>query len=89
MSGVTIGDGAIVANNSHVIKNIEPYSIVGGNPAKLIKYRFSSDVIEQLLQLKWWELPDHVIDEISPYLCNDNFQEYLPQLLTLKNNPTW
>ena len=41
MSGVTIGDGAIIANNSHVVKNVESYSLVGGNPAKLIKYRFT------------------------------------------------
>lgn len=89
MSGVTIGDGAIVANNSHVIKNVDPYSIVGGNPSKLIKYRFPENIINQLLQLKWWEFPIHVIDEISPYLCNENFQEYIPELLKLKNNPTW
>ena len=41
MSGVTIGDGVVIANNSHVVKNIETYSLIGGNPSKLIKYRFS------------------------------------------------
>ena len=55
MAGVTIGDGAIIATNSTVIKNVEPYSIVGGNPAMEIKKRFSLDIIEQLLKLQWWE----------------------------------
>lgn len=55
MAGVTIGDGAIIATNSTIIKDVEPYSIVGGNPAKEIKKRFSIDIIERLLKLKWWD----------------------------------
>jgi virginiamycin A acetyltransferase len=54
MAGVTIGDGAIIATNSTVIKDVEPYSIVGGNPAKEIKKRFSEETISKLLELKWW-----------------------------------
>ena len=54
MAGVTIGDGAIIATNSTVVKDVEPYSIVGGNPAKEIKKRFPHEVIEKLLELKWW-----------------------------------
>lgn len=54
MAGVTIGDGAIIATNSTVIKDVEPYSIVGGNPAKEIKKRFSIEVITKLLELQWW-----------------------------------
>ncbi len=54
MAGVTIGDGAIIATNSTVIKDVEPYSIVGGNPAKEIKKRFSDEKIEKLLKIKWW-----------------------------------
>jgi virginiamycin A acetyltransferase len=54
MAGVTIGDGAIIATNSTVIKDVEPYSIVGGNPAKEIKKRFSKEVILKLLELQWW-----------------------------------
>ncbi|WP_339926469.1 CatB-related O-acetyltransferase [uncultured Cyclobacterium sp.] len=54
MAGVTIGDGAIIATNSTVIKDVEPYSIVGGNPAKEIKKRFSKEVITKLLELQWW-----------------------------------
>jgi virginiamycin A acetyltransferase len=55
MAGVTIGDGAIIATNATVIKDVEPYSIVGGNPAKEIKKRFSKDIISKLLELKWWD----------------------------------
>jgi virginiamycin A acetyltransferase len=54
MAGVTIGDGAIIATNATVIKDVEPYSIVGGNPASEIKKRFSEAVIAKLLELKWW-----------------------------------
>jgi acetyltransferase-like isoleucine patch superfamily enzyme len=89
MSGITVGDGAILANNSHVVKDVDPYSIVGGNPAKLIKRRFSEETIEKLLALKWWEFPVHIIDEISPYLCSANFEERLPELLALKGGQTW
>lgn len=55
MNGVLIGDGAIIAAGAVVTKNIEPYSIVGGVPAKNIKKRFSDIEIEELLNLKWWD----------------------------------
>ncbi len=54
MPGLKIGDGAIIATNSTVTKNVEPYTIVGGNPAKPIRKRFSAEQIEILLQLQWW-----------------------------------
>ena len=75
MSGVKIGDGAILANNSHVVKDVEPYTMVGGNPAKVIKKRFSDEVIEKLLILKWWEMDDKTINEITPLLCSPNLDE--------------
>lgn len=55
MPGVKVGDGAIIASNAIVTKDVEPYSIVGGNPAKEIRKRFSAAQIEKLLQLKWWD----------------------------------
>ncbi|SEI98271.1 virginiamycin A acetyltransferase [Propionispira arboris] len=54
MPGVKVGDGAIIAANSTVVKDVEPYSIVGGNPAVPIKKRFSDEIIEILLKLQWW-----------------------------------
>ncbi len=55
MPGVTIGDGSIIAAKAVVTKDVEPYTIVGGNPAKLIKKRFSDGTISKLLELKWWD----------------------------------
>lgn len=55
MAGVNIGDGAIIGANATVVKDVEPYTIVGGNPALEIKKRFSEEVINQLLALKWWD----------------------------------
>lgn len=77
MSGVTIGDGAIIACNSHIVKNIEPYSIVGGNPAKLIRYRFSKEEINKLLEIKWWYWNDEEINKLLPLLCTDNITTFL------------
>lgn len=52
--GITIGDGAVIASSAVVTKDVEPYSIVGGIPARHIRYRFDADKIEQLLKFKWW-----------------------------------
>lgn len=65
MSGVTIGSGAIIAANSTVIKDVEPYCIVGGNPARPIKLRFSGEIIALLLHLRWWDLPIETIRAIA------------------------
>lgn len=75
MSGVNIGDGAVLANNSHVVKDIEPYSLVGGNPAKEIRKRFNGGDIEFLLRFKWWDLPVEKINDISMLLCSSNINE--------------
>jgi len=65
MNGVTISDGAIVAAGSIVTKDVPPYAIVGGIPAKVIKYRFFPEVIERLLEIKWWNLPDEEITRVK------------------------
>lgn len=54
MQGVNIGDGAIIAARSVVVKNVPPYTIVGGNPAKMIRKRFSDEIMEQLIKIQWW-----------------------------------
>lgn len=64
MSGISIGSGAVLSANSTVIKNVMPYEIVGGNPAKTIKKRFDDETIDLLMKLKWWELPLSAIKEI-------------------------
>ena len=70
MSGVTIGDGAIIAAYSVVTKDVEPYSIVGGNPAKFIRYRFDEDIRTALLKLRWWDLEINHIKELVYELCD-------------------
>lgn len=70
MSGVTIGDGAVIACNSHVVKNVDPYSLIGGNPAQLIKYRFTEEQIRKLLKIKWWYWDDDKINMYAPLLCS-------------------
>lgn len=69
MSGVTIGDGAIIGTRAVVTHDVAPYSIVGGVPAKLIRKRFSDEIIDQLLALRWWDWPreqiKHNIDAIQ------------------------
>jgi acetyltransferase-like isoleucine patch superfamily enzyme len=57
LSGVTIGDGAVVAAGAVVTRDVPPYAIVGGAPARVLKYRFTPEVIEKLQRIKWWEWP--------------------------------
>ena len=61
MAGVTIGDGAIIGSRAVVTKDVEPYSIVGGIPAKLIRKRFSEEKILELLEMKWWNWSEEMI----------------------------
>ncbi len=75
MAGVNIGDGAIIASNATVTKNVAPYSIVGGNPAKEIKKRFSQEKIEKLLQLKWWDWPIEKITKNVELLTGNTLKE--------------
>lgn len=82
MDGLTIGDGAVIGANAVVTKDVPPYAIVGGVPAKIIRYRFSLEIIDKLLRLKWWELPDDKIAEL-PF---DNIEECLRQLETYRSN---
>lgn len=64
LEGITIGSGAIIAAGSIVTKDVPPYAIVGGVPAKIIRYRFSPEVIAELLDWCWWDLPDTALKNI-------------------------
>lgn len=63
LSGVQVGDGAIIGAHSTVAKDVPPYAIVVGNPARVVKYRFSKKIIESLLRIKWWEWENTVIKQ--------------------------
>ena len=77
MAGVKIGDGAIIATNSTVTKDVDPYSIVGGNPAREIRKRFSDDEIEKLLDLRWWDWDAGKISRNVQYLTDQNIEKLL------------
>ncbi|GAB3521480.1 CatB-related O-acetyltransferase [Photobacterium alginatilyticum] len=72
MPGVRVGEGAVIAANSVVTKNVEPYSIVGGNPAKHIRYRFSREVIDKLVEFDIYSWPEDKFDSLKPYLCSSD-----------------
>lgn len=75
MAGVHIGDGAIIAARAVVIKDVSPYTIVGGAPAKEIRKRFDADMIEQLLMLKWWDWPIDKIRRCLPDITKGRLNE--------------
>lgn len=72
LPGVRIGDGAIIGANSTVGSDVEPYTIVAGNPVRVIRKRFDDELIEVLEEVKWWDLPVDEINELIPILsCSD------------------
>ena len=82
MAGVHIGDGAIIAARAVVTKDVPPYTIVGGTPAKEIRKRFDAEVIQQLLMLKWWDWSADNIRQCLPYIMEGKINE----LLTIKKD---
>lgn len=77
LSGVTIGDGAVIGSKAVVTKSVEPYSIVVGNPGRVVRYRFSPEKIERLIEIKWWDWPIEKIRKMTPLLCSDLIDEFL------------
>lgn len=75
MSGVSIGNGAIVGAEALVVKNIGPYEVWAGNPAKLVKKRFKEDTITYLEKLEWWNWSIEKVNDNLHYLCSGNIEE--------------
>ena len=75
MPGVHIGDGAIIAAYSVVVKDIPPYTVAGGNPCRPIKPRFDTELTELLLRLKWWDFDPQTLASFLPDLCNPDLEQ--------------
>ncbi len=83
LPGVHIGDGAIIGANSVVGSDVEPYTIVVGNPAEAIRYRFDEDLTELLLKFKWWDKPIEEINELIPILTDSNLDKVKAEIRRL------
>lgn len=93
-SCINIGDGAIIASNSVVTKDVPPFSIVGGTPAKIIRPRFSDKVMERIMKTRWWRFhlndlkglmannPEQFLSELEERILLQKLEEYKPQIIT-------
>jgi acetyltransferase-like isoleucine patch superfamily enzyme len=86
MAGVKIGNGAVIAANSHVVRSVGDFEIHGGNPARPLKNRFDDDIINLLNELKWWELQVENIREIKNILSSPPTCEVLRNLIVRFQN---
>jgi serine acetyltransferase len=77
MSGIKIGDGAIIAAGALVTKDVESYSVVGGNPAKHLKYRFEEQQIKNLLDIAWWDWEESKIKEEAMILWSQDINHFI------------
>ena len=83
ISGVSIGHGAVIAAGAVVTKDVPPYAVVGGVPAKIIRFRFSEPIISELLNFNWWDLPDEKLkDSISIFHTADVDKSLIYSIIT-------
>lgn len=86
LSGVNIGNGAVIAGSSVIAKDVPPYAIVAGNPGVVVKYRFSKSIIDLLEKLAWWDLTAQQVNNIKIVLCAAPNIEILNQLISFYRN---
>ena len=80
LSGVKIGNGAIIGANSLVTNDIPDYAIVGGNPAKIIRFRFNEKTISLLNDIKWWDFDEEKLLEYIPLIQSDNIDKFIKSI---------
>jgi acetyltransferase-like isoleucine patch superfamily enzyme len=77
LSGVTVGDGAVIGAEALVVKDVPPYAIVGGNPGRVIRFRFDEATIARLLTIRWWDWPDARVRAAAPKLLSNDLTAFL------------
>jgi acetyltransferase-like isoleucine patch superfamily enzyme len=77
LSGITIGHGAVIGAGSVVAKDVEPYAIVAGNPARCVRHRFPAEIIEKLMAVEWWDLPDASISRLEKYFYDKDIDAFI------------
>ncbi|CAM3354253.1 CatB-related O-acetyltransferase [Nocardioides dubius] len=77
ISGVRIGHGAIIGAGSVITRDVPDYAVVGGNPAKVIRYRFSEEQIAALLEIRWWDWPRAEVEKAVPYLASQDIDAFI------------
>ena len=87
LSGVTIGDGAVVGAGSIVIEDVPAYAIVFGSPAKVVRKRFSDDVIAALLELRWWDLSREHVEALRPLLLGRDIAKFIDEVRKIRGLP--
>jgi acetyltransferase-like isoleucine patch superfamily enzyme len=85
LSGVTIGHGAIIAAGSVVSRDIPPYAIYAGNPAKFVRFRFSSEIINSLLYSEWWDWPREELLQLCDLICSSNVESFVEYIVARKS----
>ncbi len=85
LSGINIGDGSVIGGQAVVTANVEPYCIIAGNPARVIRKRFNDTIINKLLNLKWWNWPADKIKKNTALLCSNNIDQ-LPEVQQTHSN---
>lgn len=77
LSGVTVGDGAVIGANANVFEDVPPYAIVAGNPARVVRYRFAPESIARLQALAWWDWPEEKILALLPLMLSADLETFL------------
>lgn len=84
LPGVHIGDGAIIGAHSVVSKDVEPYTVVGGNPIRFIRKRYNEASIDKLLKIKWWNLRESELKEALPYILEEDIDGLVKKIIELR-----